>query len=285
MKVFLNGRFLAAARANVSAFDRGFLYGDGLFETVRVHRGRPFLLERHLERLQRGAEFLRLRPPYSPGELTHLARELLARNHFHDGLLRLHLSRGPGVRGYSMRGADHPTTLLSLHPLPPGAGGEKLAAWGLATANLRLCADDPLLRHKTANKLPQILARAEAETHGADEALLFNTNNHAASAAGANLFWIERGEVFTPALACGALPGVTRGLVMELCLARRLLCREARAPLPPARRIEGIFLTLSSFGLIEAASLDGVKLRRSPMTRLLWQAYRATLKSTENAGD
>src|SRR5437762_1656915 len=106
MIVFLNGQFVPEDQAVVSVFDRSFLYGDGLFEAVRMSRGKLFRWAQHFERLARGAEFLRLEVPFTPQQLEDFAARLIAQNELQDGLLRLALSRGVGVRGYSPKGAE-----------------------------------------------------------------------------------------------------------------------------------------------------------------------------------
>ena len=98
--IFLNGQFVPEERAVVSVFDRSFLYGDGLFETMRVFHRKPFRWEQHIERLQRGADFLGIKLPFTPEALRRFAGELVAKNNLPDALLRLTLSRGVGVRGY-----------------------------------------------------------------------------------------------------------------------------------------------------------------------------------------
>src|SRR5262245_23854811 len=118
MIVFLNGRFVPEEEALVSVFDRGFLYGDGLFETMRVCNGRIFRWSDHFARLQQGAKFLRLELSTSSEAMFDWAREVIERNAAENGILRLSLSRGVGVRGYSPKGADRPTLVMSLHPLP-----------------------------------------------------------------------------------------------------------------------------------------------------------------------
>src|SRR2546422_8771556 len=119
MIVFLNGQFVAEEQAVVSVFDRGFLYGDGLFETVPVYGGRPFRWAQHLERLARGADYLKIRLAFSPKELRKLAGELIERNGMPNALLRLTLSRGVGERGYSPKGADSPVVVMALYPASP----------------------------------------------------------------------------------------------------------------------------------------------------------------------
>ncbi len=106
MIVFFNGAFVPEDEAVVSVFDRGFLYGDGLFETLRLYRGKPFRWDQHIERLQRGAEFLNIRLPFSPDQLRGPVEELVQKNGMSEAVLRIVLSRGGGKRGYSPKGAD-----------------------------------------------------------------------------------------------------------------------------------------------------------------------------------
>src|SRR6185503_10796529 len=191
MIVFVNGEFVPEEKAVVSVFDRSFLYGDGLFETLRVCSGRLFRWKQHLERLQRGTDFLGLRLPFAPSDLREFADQLIQRNGHPEAVLRVVLSRGAGPRGYSLKGAERPMLVMSLHPIQP-LDPPKPPCWRLTTSSLRIACGDPLAHFKTCNKLPQILARAEAEAAGADEALLLNSEGEVAEAASSNLFWIER---------------------------------------------------------------------------------------------
>jgi branched-chain amino acid aminotransferase len=274
MIVFLNGRFVAAERAVISVFDRGFLYGDGLFETVRIFGGKPFRWEQHDERLRRGAEFLKLRVPFPPADLSRLVRELIARNGSLDSVLRLTLSRGVGPRGYSTKDADSPSLVMALHPSPPFAPGNPPPV-RLMTASIRVPADDALAGFKSCNKLPQILARAEAEARGANEALLLNTRDEVAETAAGNLFWVAGGEVCTTPLATGVLAGVTRAVMLEICAARSVPTAEAAIAKEELGKAEGVFVTNSSAGVMEAVELDGQPLRRSPLVGELQAAYQA----------
>ena len=276
MIVFFQGRFVPESRAKVSIFDRSLLYGDGLFETIRILEGTPFRWRQHVERLERGAAFLGIGLPFSAQALAERTAELIRRTRMNDALLRITLSRGVGKRGYSPAGAAEPWLSLSLHPAP-ATGINEPAPWRLITSALRLPAHDPLAEHKTANKLRQVLARAEAEANGADDALLLNTRGAVAEATGANLFWIQGAKLWTPPLGSGALPGITRGVVAELCRQLRLDLAE-RPCLPRSlRRADGVFLSLSSVGIVEAVELDDVPLERSPITAHLHQAYRRLL--------
>src|SRR5882724_1683421 len=151
MVVFLNGRFLAEEAALVSVSDRGFLYGDGLFETLRVVRGRPFLWDEHMERFAHGAVVLKLRPPLTSAEMRRAADRLIQFNASPNSVLRVTLTRGPGPRGYSPKGAESPTLAMTLHAAPR-PGGKSPAGVRLITSSFRVFADDPLASVKTCNK-------------------------------------------------------------------------------------------------------------------------------------
>jgi aminodeoxychorismate lyase len=270
---FVNGRFVPESEAVVSVLDRSFLYGDGVFETLYAQNGKPFRLDAHLDRLWQGATLLNLRVPFSRAEINAAAQRVLALNLAAVALLRLTLSRGVGLRGYSPRGADQPTLIITQHPASPRPAVP--TRWRLQTASFRLPAGDRLAAVKSCNKLAQILARAEAEAAGADEAILLNTDGYAVEAAAGNLFFIQAGVVGTPPVISGILPGVTRSVVLELCAAAGLPTRE-QAPLPAVlAQAEGVFVTLSTLGVVAAASLDGQPLAESPLTARLQADYWA----------
>src|SRR5215468_8805580 len=277
MIVFLNGEFVPEAKAVVSVFDRGLLYGDGLFETIRVANGKPFRWDQHDQRLRQGAEFLGIRISRSSGELREAALSLVQQNKLPDALLRVLVSRGVGPRGYSPRGADSPTLAMSLHAAagpPADAPG-----WRLLTSRVRLPANELLARFKTCNKLAQIVARAEADAAGANEALLLNTDGWVVEGASSNLFWINAGRIHTPPLGAGILPGVTRAVIKELCDSTKLEFQESETTAQQLKSCEGLFLSLSSAGVAEGITLDGMQLERSPMVRRLHSAYWELLES------
>ncbi len=118
MITFLNGRFVPEAQALIPVNDRGFMYGDGLFETVRVVNGRPFRLAQHLERMTRGADFLKIKPPFAPRELQQFAEQLIEQNQMPEAVLRVTLTRGPGERGYTPNAEGRPTVVMTLHAAP-----------------------------------------------------------------------------------------------------------------------------------------------------------------------
>ena len=271
MLVFLNGEFVPEEKAVISVFDRGFLYGDGLFETVRVFDGKPFRWQEHIQRLQVGAEFLKIKLPHS-GQLRRIADKLIAQNRMPDSLLRLTLTRGVGAPGYSPRDAGMPTLAMSLRAAPK-FNPENPPRWKLVTSTVRITANDPLGCFKTSNKLPQVLARAEADAAGADEALLLNTDGYVAEGTSSNVFWVKGGAIYTSPVAAGILPGVTRAVVFEIAASLALLVREKRIRLNELGRADGVFLSLTSLGIVEATSLDGKTLKRADLTQWVRNAY------------
>ena len=278
MIVFLNGQFIPEERARISIFDRGFLYGDGLFETLRVAQGRPFRFEQHLKRFWAGMEFLKLELPFSSKELTVIATELVQRNEVREALLRLVVSRGAGPRGSSSRGAGPSSVVMSLHTAPV-IDAEVPRGWRLETSSVRLTTAEPLSLFKTCNKLRQIVARAEADAVGADEALLLNAEGWAVEGTSSNLFWIQDGTVFTPPLSSGALPGITRAAIFEICHRLGLPCQETYIRVEQLLVSEGIFLTLSSLGVVAASQLDNRPLEHSTTADRIRDTYSELLLS------
>ncbi len=268
MLVFLNGKFVPEEQGTVSIFDRGFSLGDGLFEALPVYHRKILLWEKHFERLRAGADFLKIKIPFSAEAIRAFAEELLEKNHPGDCVLRIQLSRGVGPRGYSIRGSDLPTLVMSLHPAAKNSSPFKII-----TSSIRIPANDPLAGFKTCNKLPHVLARMEADEKGADEALLLNTEGNVAEATSANLFWIETKTVCTPPLNSGALPGVTRGLVIELCKKLKISTAEKNITPEFLQQADSVFLTSIAIGVREVSYLDEHALRRSPLTPILHEAY------------
>jgi branched-subunit amino acid aminotransferase/4-amino-4-deoxychorismate lyase len=151
--------------------------------------------------------------------------------------------------------------------------------WKLITASPRLPAGEQLAQFKTCNKLPQIIARSEAEAAGADEALLLNTAGFVVEGSGSNLFWVEAGTICTPPLAGGILAGVTRSVVLDLCRSLGVNVREDNVTVEELRRRQGIFLSVSSWGVVEAESLDGHALGHSPQIDQIRFSYWDLVRS------
>lgn len=254
MIAFINGSFVEEAQATVSIFDRGFLYGDGLFEAIRVHNGKFFRWDEHMRRFSNGAQLLDIKPTVSDQELQGLAAELVTRNDMPDSLLRITMTRGIGIRGYSPKGANQPTLVMTLHSIPRVEYG-KPKGWRLIVSSFRLPTENPLARFKNCNKLLQIMARSEADSAGADDALLLNSVGSVAEGSSSNVFWIRDNKFYTPPIPTGILPGVTRSLLSELAPRRGMKMAELETAPEELLTADGVFLSLTSLGIVEVIAL------------------------------
>jgi aminodeoxychorismate lyase len=274
MLVFLNGQFLPEAQAVVPVNDRGLLLGDGLFETMRVVGGKSFRFAQHLERMTRGADFLKIKLPFTPRELGKFATQLIEQNKLFDAILRVTLTRGPGERGYVFSGKCKPTLVMVLHPAP---SPENPVEWNLITSSFRIAAGDPLASFKTTSKILHVMARAEAKEKGADEALLVNTNGEVAETTSGNLFWVYDEKICTVPTGRGVLPGITRAIVLEICQSLELPVNKCIIKPEALGNSEGIFITQSTLGIVPVSIFDGQTVAPSPLVDQIAQAYNEML--------
>lgn len=250
--LWLNGHLLPPAQARIDPADRGFLLGDGLFETMRAVGGRVPLLARHLSRLETGCQLLGLPPPRADVIEGAIAGILTAFDR-PDAAVRLTLTRGPGPRGLAPSLDPTPTTLIAAFALPPPAQPVRAIVAGSTRRNER----SPLSRAKVLGYLDSILALREAHDRGADDALLLNTRDRLACATTANLWVVRGGRLLTPPPDEGALPGITRALLLEI--APSLGLERAEALLGPSdlAAAEEVFTTSSLRLVTPLASIDG----------------------------
>lgn len=225
--------------------DRGLLLGDGLFETVLALDGALVWAEAHLDRLEAGCAALGLPAP-DRAEARRLMQAAPAAAGLARGraAVRLTLTAGSGGRGLDRPDAPAPRMFAAASPAPAAAGPVRLMVSGV-----RRNEGSPASRLKTLAYLDNVLARAEARAAGADDALMLNNRGEAACAAAANVFWLRDGRLFTPALSCGVLAGITRARVIAYAAAQGLETVEARASLDEVLKAEAMVLSNSLIGL------------------------------------
>ena len=272
---WLNGELLPFESARLPLSDRGVLLGDSLFETLAVLRGRPFALDAHIERLARGIRFCGFQQTPTPAALAHAARAIVsaevAGGAPPHGALRITVTRGPGRRGYSPAAAGPANAFLVFHagddPCTPHPG------WRLRTSSFRLPQGDPLAAFKHGSRLLHVLARAEAEAHDADEALLLNTRGEPAECASGNLLWFDGNMLCHAERDSGALAGVTQDLVVGLAKRRgwQTGTTGMRVPVQEALCQGGALVVLSTLGVVPVLSIDGTECRQREETRILAQ--------------
>ena len=281
MIVFINGDFIDEEEAMISVFDRGFLYGDGVFETLRIYNGKPFLFDRHIGRLSHGLGSLFIGDKYSFSEYLEHTRELIEKNNVTEGVLRIQATRGPGKRGYSTTGNYDPTVLISLHEAP-NIDPNNVLPVKLATSTQILSDHDPFSTLKTTNKLANIVALREAEKVGMDDALLTNHTGNITEASGSNVFWTKDNTLFTPPVSSGCLSGITRGMILELAIALKLPTSQQDITPTELGNAESVFLTNSVREIQPVIQIDDKPIAISPLIARLHAAYREAVEQASS---
>ena len=258
---------------NVELSDRGFLLGDGLFETLLWRDGRLVMFEAHAGRMRAGCDGLGLPAP-DPEDLQRAAEAAVreARLEGSRAAVRLTWTAGPGGRGLDRPETMRPKLFATAAPTPASQ-----TAVALATVSVRRNEGSPASRLKTLAYLDNVLARAEARAAGADEAILLNNRNEVACAGAANLFWARDGALFTPALSCGVLDGIMRAATMRAAQGLGLSVVEVAVERSALDQTQGMFLTNSLIGVREIGALDGAPVRQTPMTTRLREALAEVL--------
>lgn len=261
MLIYVDGKLVPKEEAKISVFDHGFLYGDGVFEGIRVYEGNIFRLEEHIERMYESAKTIALEIPMSPDELTRATIDTVAANGLRDVYIRLVVSRGVGDLGIDPGKCKKATVVIivdtiELYP-------EELYRKGISliTSSIRRIPNqclDP--RIKSLNYLNNILAKLEARQVGAPEAVMLNLNGRVAECTADNIFIVKNGKLKTPGLMQGALGGITRQAVLELAAEAGIPTTEAMLGLHDLYNSDECFLTGTGAEVVPVVSIDGRKI-------------------------
>ena len=276
--VYLNGSLVPRSQAKLSPFDYGFLYGYGLFETLRAYSGYIFRWEEHLARLHRSTELLGFALPFTISTLKEAAYQTLKANNLSDARLRLSISAGEGEVVPDPSTCQNPTVLITARSYSPPPAQTYEKGFRAIVSRIRRNSQSPFSQIKSANYGENLLARKEAKDTGAEESLLLNEKGFLAEGSTANIFLVSRFRLLTPEVDCGILPGVTRSIVLGLAPSLGIEAVEGRITLPELLTAEEAFLTNS---LLEIMPLTRVEEQAigsgsaGEVTRKLRQAYAA----------
>jgi branched-chain amino acid aminotransferase group I len=254
--MYVDGELIERDAAVVSALDRGLLYGYGLFETMRSYGGRVFRLKEHYERLREGAAQLGMAVPMSMPGLNETVTALLERNGADDVCLRLTVTAGTGEEARA-GGAGEPKVILqarSVTGYPPELYRRGMAA---VVSAIRRNEKSPLSRVKSLNYLDNLLAREDAREQGADEAILLNTRGLVAEGSVSNLFLVMGKRLVTPSVQSGALPGITRQVVLEAAGSAGLEAVEGEVEASAIGEASEAFLTNSVMEVMPLTRVEG----------------------------
>ena len=283
MHIYIDGQWHTRETARVSVFDHGFLYGDGVFEGIRVYNRRVFRLDAHLSRLAASARALALPLPVSLAELADLVREAVRRNRLDDAYIRLIVTRGVGDLGIDPRTCARPTlviivTTIQVYPADLYASGVRLIT--SATRQVSHEAVDP--RVKSLNYLKNILAKIDAHQAGAHEAILLNAGGFIAECTADNLFVVQAGVLRTPTPLDGALEGITRGTVLDLARDLEVCAESTRLTRYDVYTADECFVTGTGAEVMPVVAVDGRPIgtgEPGPLTRRLSTAFRDLARS------
>jgi len=257
--VYVNGTYVPRSEAKISVFDRGFLYGDGVFEGIRAYQGRVFRLDQHVDRLYRGAKAIMLEPPLTPEELKDIIGDGVRRNGGGDCYIRVVFSRGEGDLGLDPRNCHTPATVVvivdTIALYPRAAYEEGLEIISCVTRRNLATALNPQI--KSLNYLNNILAKIEVGRAGAHEGLMLSDAGYVVEATGDNVFICKDGELVTPPPHAGILEGVTRQVVLELAAELGLVCRQEMLTLYDVYSADECFLTGTAAEIVPVAKVDG----------------------------
>ena len=277
--VVIDGKLLSAERALVSVFDRGFLYGDSVFETIRTYRGKPYALGEHLERLKWSGGRVFIRVPVENEVLQAEVEQALGAAGNPESMIRIMVTRGRGELGLDPDLAENPTRVVIVSPLktPPKEAYEQ--GIGVVTFRTQRLADaTDAAGAKIANYLIAVLATREARQHGALEALIVDNHGSVVEGTSSNVFQVIDQTLSTPPEHLGILPGITRGRVLEL--ARRLgIAVEHRAlSIEELCRADEVFVSSTLREILPVVRIDRTTIsggQPGPVTRRLLAEFRA----------
>ncbi|MCY8935036.1 aminodeoxychorismate lyase [Bacillus atrophaeus] len=272
--IYLNGQFIEEKEASLSPFDHGFLYGIGVFETFRLYEGRPFLIERHLERLERAAKDLQIKHKITKEELTDMLDNLLRLNNIEDGnaRVRLNISAGVSTKGFTAQTYENPTVLCFVNPLNP----ENLPVQKEGKVlTIRRNTPEGQYRLKSHHYLNNMYAKQELGNDPRYEGIFLTEDGAVAEGITSNIFWSKGKCIYTPSLDTGILDGVTRRFVIEKMEKLGAEVKTGRFRLESLLTADEAWMTNSvleivPFSKIEEAAFPGVS---GEMTGFLQELY------------
>ncbi len=279
MKIYINGKFYPKEEARISVLDHGYLYGDGVFEGIRCYSGNIFKLKEHVDRLYDSAKVIMLKIPMSKEEMIKAIVETVRENGLRDAYIRVVVSRGEGTLGLDPRKCPSPNVVIIADKIvlyPKELYEKGLTIITVPTRRNITEALNP--RIKSLNYLNNILAKIEAINAGAYEALMINNEGYVAECTGDNIFYVKKGEIFTPPSAMGALEGITRNTVMEI--AQEKLGIEIKEKVFTRYELytaDEVFLTGTAAEIVPVVKIDGREVgdgKPGPITRKLMEEFK-----------
>jgi branched-chain amino acid aminotransferase len=276
--VVIDGRLVPGEQACVSVFDRGFLYGDSVFEAVATRGGRPVDLQAHLKRLVRSAEQVHIAMPVPWTQIAAEVDMALSASENEESNIRVMLTRGQGALGLDPSGAHSPLRVIMVTPLrrPPREFYER--GVGVSTYRTQRTADaTDAVGAKVGNYLVAVLSVRSARERGSEEALIMDANGHVVEGATSNVFAVIGGVLVTPPVEAGILPGITRARLLELAGVQGIACQEKTLTVAELLAADEVFISSSIREVVPVVRVDGMPVgggQPGPLARRLLTVYR-----------
>lgn len=276
--VYCNEKLISADEPLIFAHDRGFLLADGIFETIRLYQGKALQFDQHWQRLTGSAQFLDINVPVTRKRMRQAMQQLLTANGLAtaDAGLRITLSRGIDKRSLWPVASKQATLLIDTFALPtaPAAG------FTLIFAAIKRNHLSPLANIKSLNYLDNILARREAINAGGDDAILLNVAGNVAETSTANIFIVTNNTVITPPLSDGALPGIARATILQLCQQMAITIEERSININDLKDADEVFVSNALLQIHPVQAIDDVNFNSNVVSRQLHLAYQAHVGQT-----
>lgn len=277
LKIWLDGKLVDEADAKISVFDHGLLYGDGVFEGIRIYSGKIFELDAHINRLYQSAKGIRLQIPLTRGKLIDAVKKTVEANGVIDGYIRLVVTRGVGNLGLNPFTCENSSLFIiadniQLYP-------EELYETGMKVISATTVRNHPLAippQVKSMNYLNNILAKIEALDNNVPEAIMYNHEGYVAEATGDNVFIVRNGIIYSPPVEAGALEGITRSVVIRLAEKEDIEVVEKNLTRFDLYICDEFFLTGTAAEVIGVVEIDGRVIgdgRPGPFTKLLRKKF------------
>ncbi len=275
--IYLNNRLVPGARARVSVFDHGFLYGDGVYETLRAYEGTVFMLDEHMERLFHSASLISLMIPKTPEEIKAAVYETLGANRLKEAVIRITVSRGEGPLGLDPDLCQEPTFVIFSGVFKGYPAGQYQNGVNIAFVNTRrnyISALDPQI--KSLNFLNNILAKIEAKKINAYEAVMLNYRGYVAEGTISNIFFVNDNILCTPAMDVGILGGITRRIILDIAGESGIRTKEGKFRPEKIYDADEVFISNSTMEVMPVTQVDGREIGSAAgeITRALHCAYR-----------
>jgi len=283
-KVWINGKLFDKTDAKISVFDHGLLYGDGVFEGIRVYSGKIFRFREHIERIYESARHIALEIPLNREQLMQAVQDTVKVNAKNDGYIRLVVTRGAGYLGLDPARCSDPQVIIIVDDISlyPAEFYDK----GLTVVTASVIRNHPNAlnpRIKSLNYLNNILAKIEAVRAGCQEAIMLNHNGEVAECTGDNIFVVKHGVIRTPHLVAGLLEGVTRNAVIELAREARITVQEMALTRHDVYSADECFLTGTAAEIAPVVQCDGRPIgngKPGPITRQLRERFHQMVRGS-----